>query len=146
MRCFLVVLLLVARSIAVFAADDPAKYAIWITGDPIMQDGQLMFRADKTVQGNTGGNVVLLGATKQTVNFLGPAYMKAAEKHMRLRLYGVLVPIPGAKDPKTPSVEFITWKLHLPSDPDELPDGSKIIIGPDSTVPGYKVEQTPKSK
>jgi hypothetical protein len=139
-------LLLVASSTVALAADDTAKYAVWITGDPIMQDGKLMFRADKPVQGNTTGNVVLLGATKQTINFLAAAYMKAAEKHMTLRLYGVLVPIPDAKDPKAPSVEFITWKLHLPSDPDELPAGSKIILGPESRVPGYTVEKTPPPK
>ena len=57
--------------------------------------------------------------------------MKAAEKHMKLRLYGVPVPVEDAKDPKTPSVQFITWKLHMPPDPDELPDSQKIIIPPD---------------
>lgn len=146
MRYLLAIFFLIIGGISACAADDLSKYEVWITGDPIMQNGMLMFRADKSVKNNTTGNLVLLGATKQTINFLGPAYMKAAEKHMKVRLYGVLVPVPDAKGPKSPSVQFITWKLHLPSDPDDLPPQDKIMIGPKDKVPGYKVEMKPKPK
>lgn len=133
--------LLLGFAAAAFADEDLSRYEVWITGEPIMRGQALMFKCDKPVQGNTTGDLVLLGATKETINVLGPAYMKAAEKHMKLRLYGVLVPVEHAKDPKAPSVQFITWKLHLPSDPDELPDGQKIPIGPEDKVPGSKVEK-----
>jgi hypothetical protein len=124
------------------ADEDMSKYAVWITGDVFMQNGFLLFRADKPVRGNRTGNILLLGATKQTIKFLAPCYMKAADKHLKLRLYGILVPEqPGspARAPDVPSVEFITWKLHPPSDPDELPAKDKIIIPPGETVPGYSV-------
>jgi len=137
-------LILLPLAIAAQAAEDLSKYGVWITGEPIFQNGQLMFRADKPVRGNATGNLVLLGATRQTINVLAPSYMKAAEKRMRLRLYGLLVPIPDSqRSDKGPSVEFVTWKMHLPSDPDELPAKDRIIIGPDSKVPGYTVEKKP---
>jgi hypothetical protein len=99
-----------------------------------------MFRTEKPVQGNTTGSVVLLGSTKEQANFLLPAYSKAADKHMKLRLYGLLISNPNAKDPTLPSVSFITWKVHLPTDPDDLPNNQKIIIDPEDKIPGYEVE------
>lgn len=144
MRCLLPIILLGA-AVSAFAADDLKKYDVWITGDVLIdKKDRLLFRANKPVQGNSTGRLVLLGATKQTMNVLLPMYMKAAEKHMKVRLYGVLVPDPDAKDPKSPSVQFITWKVHLPSDPDDLPIQDKIFLGPNDKLPGYKVE--PKSK
>ena len=75
-----------------------------------------------------------------------PMYMKAAEQHTKLRLYGVLVPVdPKMKKSKNaPSVQFITWKAHLPNEPDELSTDQKIIIGPNDKVEGYKVEEEKK--
>jgi hypothetical protein len=125
--------------------DEIKKYEVWITGDVFIQNGQLMFRTERPVQGNTTGNVVLLGSTKNEANFLLPAYSKAADKHMKLRLYGLLVSNPNAKDPKLPSVNFITWKAHLPTDPDNLSDNREIIIGPGDKVRGYKVEVQPEN-
>jgi hypothetical protein len=110
------------------------------------QKHQLMFRCDKPVGGNTAGNVVYLGATRQTMNVLLPMYMKAAEQHKRLRLYGLLVPIDDKtrRSNNAPSVQFITWKAHLPNEPDELRADQKIHIGPNDKVPGYKVEEQKK--
>ena len=121
-------------------SEELKKYEVWITGDVFIQNHQLMFRTEKPVQGNTTGSVVLLGSTKEQANFLLPAYSKAADKHMKLRLYGLLVSNPNAKDPTLPSVSFITWKAHLPTDPDDLPNNQKIIIGPENKIPGYEVE------
>ena len=91
-------IILLAAAVSAFAADELKKYEVWITGDVLLdKKDRLLFRADKAVQGNSTGNLVLLGATKQTINVLGPMYMKAAEKHMKLRLYGLLVPDPDAK-------------------------------------------------
>ena len=123
--------------------DELKKYEVWITGDVFIENGQLMFRLDKPIQGNTTGMVVRLGSTKEEANFLLPLYSKAADKNMKLRLYGLLVSDPNTKDPKSPSVSFITWKAHLPTDPDDLPNNRKIIIGPEDKVPGYKVELKP---
>jgi hypothetical protein len=83
-----------------------------------------------------------LGATRQAMNVLLPFYMKAAEQHKKLRLYGLLIPLDEKtrKSKKSPSVQFITWKAHLPSDPDDLAPDQKITIGPNDKVEGYKVE------
>ncbi len=138
-------IILLGAAVSAFAADDLKKYEVWITGDVLIdKKDRLLFRAEKPVQGNSTGNLVLLGATKQTMNVLLPMYMKAAEKHMKVRLYGLLVPDPDPKDPKSPSVQFITWKAHLPSDPDDLPVQDKIFFGPNDKLPGYKVEAKPK--
>jgi hypothetical protein len=128
------------------ATDELTKYEVWITGDVFEQNHQLMFRCDKAVGGNTAGNVVYLDATRQAMNVLLPMYMKAAEQHKRLRLYGLLVPVDEKtrKSKKAPSVQFITWKAHLPNEPDELPADQKIQIGPKDRVPGYKVEEQKK--
>ena len=52
----------------------------------LTQNGVLLFRADKPVQGNTGDNVVLLGTAKELTKTMLPMYLRAAEKHVRLRL------------------------------------------------------------
>src|SRR5438270_521626 len=111
--------------------DELKKYEVWITGDVFIENRHLMFRLDKPIQGNTTGMVVRMGSTKEEANFLLP-------------LYGLLVSDPNTKDPKSPSVSFITWKAHLPTDPDDLPNNRKIIIGPEDKVPGYKVELKPQ--
>ena len=127
--------------------DDPAAYAVWITGEVIVEDGALLFRADRPVQGNPMGAVVVLGATRDTVKVLLPMYAAAAEKHVSLRLFGVLQPFSGtiASHPgPLPAVQFITWKLHAPTDPDELPADQKITVHPEDTIEGTKVEVPPR--
>ena len=113
------------------AADKTSPREGWITGEVFVRNGVLFFRTDQPVQGNTKGNVVLLGATKQAAATLLPAYRRAAEKHLKLLLYGSLLPfsgsMPGYSEP-LPSIQFITWTVHLPSDPDELSPDQKIII------------------
>ena len=78
------------------AADKTSPREGWITGEVFVRNGVLFFRTDQPVQGNTKGNVVLLGATKQAAATLLPAYMRAAEKHLKLRLYGSLLPFSGS--------------------------------------------------
>jgi hypothetical protein len=143
MRYFLAIVGLLTANACAFAADELKKYEVWITGDVFEQNGHIMFRCDKPVGGNTTGNVVYLGATREGMNVLLPMYMKAAEQHKKLRLYGVLVPVDAKtkKSKNTPSVQFITWKAHLPNEPDELPANQKIIIGPNDKAEGYKVEE-----
>jgi hypothetical protein len=77
-------------------------------------------------------------ATKTSLHF-SPA---PVEQHKKLRLYGLLIPVDEKtrKSKKAPSVEFITWKAHLPSDPDDLAPDQKITIGPNDRVEGDKVE------
>ena len=128
------------------SADDLSRYETWINGEPFVKKGELFFRTDKPVQGNTTGNVVLLGASKDSVKVLLPAYARAAEKHLKLRLYGVLIPAEDKPAKGKPSVVFITWKLHLPGDPDELPKDQKISIHEGDTVEGMPVRFHPKSK
>ena len=145
-RHLLFLFALVAAITYVPAADELKKYEVWITGDVFEENGQLMFRCDKAVGGNTAGNVVYLGATRQTMNVLLPMYMKAAEQHKKLRLYGLLVPVEekSRKSKKAPSIQFITWKVPLPNEPDELPADQKMIIGPNDHVKGFKVEERKK--
>ncbi len=116
---------------------------IWITGEVFSKNHVLFFRTDRPVKDNPMGNVVLLGSVKAAMNVLLPMYMKAEEKHVKLRLYGSLLPfsgtIPGHSEP-LPNVQFITSKAHMPSDPDELPEDQKIRIQPGDKVPGFKIE------
>jgi hypothetical protein len=146
MRHLLALALLVVTVSGAFAADELKKYEVWITGDVLVQDGELMFRCDKEVQGNTTGRLVLLGAVRDGAKVLLPMYAKAAEQHKKLRLYGVLVPDEKKSRKKNvPSMVFLTWKAHLPSDPDELPQNQKMIIGPNDEVKGQpvKIEKRP---
>jgi len=110
----------------------PGTNEFWITGDLYIQNKVLFFRADKPIKGNSSGNVTLLGTTKQNAQSVLPILMKAAEKKMKLRLFGVLQPakgsFPGYTGPKLPTVQFIVWKIHMPTDPDELPPDQRIPI------------------
>ena len=143
MRAFIFAVLLLATTWFASADEDTGKYAQWITGDMLLWDGILAFRADKRVQGNRTGDVVLVGPTREGVNTMGPLLMRAAERKLKVRLYGVLqktsTSFPGHHQ-KLPSVQFIVWKLHLPSDPDDLPPGEKLIFGPKDKIEGYKVQ------
>ena len=122
--------------------EDMEKYAQWITGDMLLWNGILVFRADKPVEGNRTKEVVFVGPTRDGVNTTGPLLMRAAERKLKVRLYGVLQKIstsfPGHHK-KLPSVQFIVWKQHMPTDSDDLPPGEKIIYGPNDKIPGYKV-------
>ena len=62
--------------------------ALWITGDLFIKDDLLLFRADKPVEGNTTGDVVLIGSTKDATSSMGPLLMRAAERKLKLRFYG----------------------------------------------------------
>lgn len=112
-------------------SSDDMPPPVWITGEVFTKDDVLLFRLDKPVKGNPLKDVVFLGATTQCADTFLPMYMKAAEKHMTLRLYGWLLPcnekIPGKNIP-LPNVQFITWKIHLPGDPDVLPAKDRIMI------------------
>jgi hypothetical protein len=125
--------------------EETAKYETWITGEVFSEGDTLLFRADRRIEGNTTENVVLLGAKLGLEKTLLPMYAQAAEKRVMLRLYGVLVPneapMTGSSPPKagTPSVTFITWKCHLPNDPDELPESERLEFTPDDRVSGYQV-------
>lgn len=128
-------LVLLAGPTPAQAADKEQKLPpqeLWITGDVFSAHDILFFRADKPVQGNSTGRVVLLGTSKQDAQSILPLLMKAAEKKMTLRLYGYLQPnkggFPGYKGPKLPDVAFIVWKLHMPDDPDVLPPDQRIPI------------------
>jgi hypothetical protein len=68
-----------------------------------------------------------------------PMCYQAAEKHMQLRLYGAFFPHSGPTDPEHPSVNLLIWKIHFPSDSDELSPDQKVIVGRDQEIPGYKV-------
>jgi hypothetical protein len=71
--------------------------------------------------------------------------VKAAEQRATLRLYGVLIPnealLGESWKPQagTPSVSFITWKVHSPNDPDELAESDRLQLKPEDRVSGYRV-------
>jgi hypothetical protein len=126
------------------AQPNPAPYEHWITGEIFSRDGILLFRTDKDVQGDSEKNVVVLGCTRAGMYTLLPLYAKAAEKHLRARLYGVLQARPETMPGHAgvvPNVEFITWKLHAPTDPDVLPSDQRLIINLLALPPpGYTVK------
>jgi hypothetical protein len=110
---------------------DPGK-GVWINGNVFIRDGLLLFKTDKPVPGNTEGDVVLLGVSNEATGLL-PAYMKAAEKNIRLRLYGCFMPVAGSIPGHSgifPSIEFRPSKVRLPGDSDILPPGKRIVVSP----------------
>src|SRR5437016_1962259 len=60
MRAFIIAVLLIGTTSLGFAAEDITKYAQWITGDVFTKDDLLLFRADKAVQGNRTGDILLI--------------------------------------------------------------------------------------
>jgi hypothetical protein len=146
MRHLVILALICTAATRASAEDDLSKYEHWITGEVSEQHSELMFRCDKPIKGNPAGNVVYLGSSRATMHVMLPLLSKAAERHQKLRLYGVLLPVDeqSRKAPEAPSAQFIVWKLHLPNEPDELPADQKIITGPDDRVKGYKVEEVKK--
>ncbi len=126
------------------ASPDGEPPEIWITGEVFSKNDILFFRMDKPVRDNPLGNVVLLGSTKAGMKVLLPMYMRAAEKKMKLRLYGSLMPFSGTfpgKKTALPNVQFITIQgTFMPTDPDDLPEDQKIIIQPGDSLPGFEVK------
>jgi hypothetical protein len=122
--------------------EETAKYETWITGEVFSDKNSLLFRADRPIAGNQ--NVVLLGAKLGFEKTLLPMYAKAAEKRLTLRLYGVLVPTatlvaPSELKPGMPDLTFVTWKCHLPTDPDEVPESERVGLRPEDRFSGYQV-------
>ncbi len=146
MRHLVILALICSAAACASAADDLSKHEHWITGEVFLQNSELMFRCDKAIKSNPAGNVVYLGSSRGTMHVMLPLLSKAAERHSKLRLYGVLLPVEeqSRKAPKAPSAQFIVWKAHLPNEPDELPADQKIITGPNDRVEGYKVEEVNK--
>ena len=135
MRYLLIIILVVAVTQR-GQGSVPVETGLWITGDPFIEDSVLFFRTDRPVQNNPAGNVVLLGAPKPNINML-QILMRAAEKHLKVRLFGELSSFSGkvpGKHNSVPSIQFITWKIHMPDDPDELPKGTKIIVNPEDKL------------
>ena len=124
--------------------EETAKYETWITGEVFSKANTLLFRAERPIAGNTTQNVVLLGVKLGLEKSFLPMYAKAAEKRLTLRLYGVLVPnealVATSSEVKgrMPSVTFITWKCHLPNDPDELPESERVEFTPNDRFSGYQ--------
>jgi hypothetical protein len=124
----------------VYGKNELMKHGVWVTGDVIYDknDG-LMFRADKPVQGNATGNLVYLAIPEDLAKSFGPMCYRAAEKRLKLRLCGAFLPHSSLTDSKHPNVNFVIWKIHFPSDPDELPPGQKRLIGEHDAIPGYTI-------
>jgi hypothetical protein len=111
------------------SATDPASTNdLWINGRIFVEDGVLMFRADKPVRGNPRKDVVVLGVSMDARGLL-PIYVHAATTSVRFRLFGILEPFAGTfrgHPAPLPNVQFITWKMHTPGDPDVTPADQRI--------------------
>ena len=119
--------------------DPLAPYEHWITGDIFVEQNGLFFRTDRPVRNNPAKNVVVLAVTADGAKVLLPMYVRAAERHVRVRLFGALIAYSGpAGSPAhpRPNVEFLTWKAHAPSDPDVLAPGQRIAIDGGLTTVG----------
>jgi hypothetical protein len=142
-------LILLYYTSLIFGAETPDFKPVWITGDVLITDTQqLVFRTDKPVKDNPAGNIVLLGVTKNGINWMLPALSKIADMHLKVRLYGVLqnVDVPTGSPPSFPNVQFIIWKMHLPSEADELPVSKKLQLDPQQKFPGYSVTTNTPSR
>ncbi len=138
--------IVVTAGLPVLAADGVSKYEEgWLTGQMIFAGKDvLLFKADQPVEGNRTGPFVNVRIAKQARSILLLMYMKAAETHMKLRLYGQLMPEPSRKHLAIlPGIRFVTWKAHLPDDPDDSSVHHTIFFGPDDALPGYKVQVKP---
>jgi len=123
-------------------AEDPSE--VWITGEIFTSaetNGQLLFLADKPIKDNPARNVVLLGTTRPCANTFMPLYGRAVETHMKVRLFGVLqkITLPPNAPPTAPNVQFIAWKFHAASDPDELPTSEKMLVDSNTCVESYMI-------
>jgi hypothetical protein len=148
----------VAALVGIAAAEEPEKYAVWgaagvvydknelmkhgtwVTGDVIYDKNEgLLFRTDKVVQGNTTDNLFYLAIPEDLAKSFGPMCYRAAENRLKLRLCGAFLPYSSAADARHPNVNFVIWKIHSPSDPDELPPDQKKIFGEHDAIPGYTI-------
>jgi len=124
----------------VYDRDELVKHGVWVTGDVINDPKEgLMFRVDKPVEGNSTGALVYLALTEDLAKSFAPMCLRAAERHMPLRLHGAFLPHSGAKNPKHPNVNFVFWGIHSPTDPDELPPDQKAYFGAHDAIPGYTI-------
>ena len=131
--------------------EETRKFETWITGVVSSNEGSLFFQTDQPIEGNSTQNLVLLGVQRGLEKSLLPLYCKAAEEKMTLRLYGVLVPteelLPYQKcEEGTPSMCFVTWKCHLPSDPDEIPQSEKLLFKPEDRFSEFRVKMETDSQ
>ena len=113
------------------SADEWAPYEHWITGDVYEEKGVLLFRTDKPVAGDSMKNVVVLGAARDGAAVMIPLLERAADRKITVRLFGALLPNSSsfASHPAPlPNVEFIVWKIHMPSDPDVTPADQRIHV------------------
>jgi hypothetical protein len=135
MRQTATVLILFAATVCGSAGDDLRKYEHWVTGDVLLENGNLLFRTDKPVKDNSRGNIVALAAVEQGAKVLIPLYQRAAEKHKKLRLYGEFIPTPkNVHGRNLPTMAFLTWKVHSASVPDDLPARDKLMIRPEDSI------------
>jgi hypothetical protein len=141
MRAIFAAIMLGAIAPAIPAGTVSQYEEVWLTGKMIFAGRNgLLFLADQPVEGNRTGRFITVRIAKEARNLLLPIYMKAVERHASLRLYGHLVPESSHKSSTSPTIQFVTWKAHLPSDPDDWPMHDTIIFGSDDTLPGYKVQ------
>lgn len=125
--------------------DETAKYETWITGEVFSERNQLLFKADRQIANNSTGDVVKLGVKLGLEKIFLPLYVRAAEKRLTLRLYGVLVAneILGGSPSQTevgmPNTVFVTWKCHLPTDPDEVPESLQAGFTSEDRISGYHI-------
>lgn len=130
----------VAALVGIAAAEEPEKYAVWGAGGVVYDKNEgLLFRTDKAVQGNTTDNLVYLAIPEDLAKSFGPMCYRAAENRLKLRLCGAFLPHSSAADSRHPNVNFVIWKIHSPSDPNELPPDQKKIFGEHDAIPGYTI-------
>jgi len=113
------------------SADEWAPYEHWITGDVYEEKGVLLFRTDRPVAGDSMKNIVVLGGTRDGVAVMIPLLERAADRKIKVRLFGALLPNASsfASHPAPlPNVEFIVWKMHMPDDPDVIPADQRIHV------------------
>jgi hypothetical protein len=108
---------------------------VWLTGQVFIRHGLLLFRTDTAVT-DAGENVVFLGATREFASELLPAYVTAAEKGTKVRLYGALrLSDPGQRlATEAPPVEFITWEMHSPTEQDTFRTSQTTLIASSSVA------------
>jgi len=127
----------------VYSKNELMEHGVWVTGDVIYDKSEgLMFRADRGVQGNATGNLVYLAIPEDLAKSFGPICYRAAENRTKLRLCGAFLPHSPAAGSQHPNVNFVIWKIHSPSDPDELPPDQKKIFGEHDAIPGYTIIPT----
>jgi hypothetical protein len=126
--------------------DELEKSHLWLTGEVIADTKGLKFRAMEAVYDNPPGAVCALGAKMGLENYFLPAFLRAAERNLTLRLYGVFIATPLPHEEGIPPAAFIVSKMHLPDQPDVLPEDEKIAIQPGDRIAGYRVRTITQSE